>query len=360
MAKNENYISTMNASLFRELGDSLKITAKNPSLALFISKMIKYQKKAEKIREENEKNGLHVPSYIIASITNRCNLHCKGCYAIAHKRKLEQEMPANRWEELFNEAKQLGVSVIMLAGGEPFVRSEIIESAAKQKEIIFPVFTNGTLINDDNVNMLKRYKNIVPVLSIEGFESDTDSRRGFGVFESVKGVIDKIKNEDIFFGVSITVTSKNYDTVTDKSFISKLIQSGCRLFFFVEYVPVEEGTDELILENSERVRLGKQMEEFQAEYPGIFIAFPGDEEKFGGCLAAGRGFIHVSPSGRIEPCPFAPYSDKNIEEMSLKDALSSKLLEQIRQNHDKLTETKGGCALWTNKEWVQSIMDDAE
>jgi MoaA/NifB/PqqE/SkfB family radical SAM enzyme len=205
--------------------------------------------------------------------------------------------------------------------------------------------------------MIKKHKNIVPVISIEGFENDTDNRRGKGVYESVKNTIDKIRNKNIFFGVSITVTGKNYNTVTDEEFISKLINTGCKLFFFVEYVPIEEGTENLILSTDERIKLGKLMETLQGEFPGLFIAFPGDEEKFGGCLAAGRGFIHVSPSGRIEPCPFAPYSDININDMTLKDALNSKLLAEIRQNHDKLKETKGGCALWTNKEWVQSIIN---
>ena len=70
---------------------------------------------------------------------------------------------------------------------------------------------------------------------------------------------------------------------------------------------------------------------------------------------AGRGFVHVSPEGNLEPCPFAPYSDTNLRDLSLKDALQSELLKEIRQNHEKLTETKGGCALWENREWIDSL-----
>jgi MoaA/NifB/PqqE/SkfB family radical SAM enzyme len=94
------------------------------------------------------------------------------------------------------------------------------------------------------------------------------------------------------------------------------------------------------------------------KFNALFVAFPGDEDEFGGCLAAGRGFIHVSPSGSLEPCPFAPYSDRNILDMSLKRALRSPLLEKIRQNHDKLQETAGGCALWTEREWVSSLLSE--
>jgi MoaA/NifB/PqqE/SkfB family radical SAM enzyme len=98
----------------------------------------------------------------------------------------------------------------------------------------------------------------------------------------------------------------------------------------------------------------------QKRLRGLFIVFPGDEEVFGGCLAAGRGFIHISPSGRVEPCPFAPYSDANVRDVPLRDALASPLLATIRTNHDRLTETSGGCALWSQREWVQSLLPRAE
>ncbi|HEY5001279.1 MAG TPA: hypothetical protein VII15_05525, partial [Candidatus Cryosericum sp.] len=78
------------------------------------------------------------------------------------------------------------------------------------------------------------------------------------------------------------------------------------------------------------------------------------------CLAAGRGFIHVSPSGGVEPCPFAPYSDASVRGMSLRDALASPLLAAIRDNHDRVTETSGGCALWSQREWVRSLLAGEE
>jgi len=52
----------------------------------------------------------------------------------------------------------------------------------------------------------------------------------------------------------------------------------------------------------------------RAEMPGLFVAFPGDEDLYGGCLAAGRGFVHISPEGRLEPCPFSPFSDVSLKQ----------------------------------------------
>ncbi|NTV90811.1 MAG: radical SAM protein, partial [Clostridiales bacterium] len=41
---------------------------------------------------------------------------------------------------------------------------------------------------------------------------------------------------------------------------------------------------------------------------------------------------------------------------SLREALQSELLMKVRENHEKLNETAGGCALWDNREWVQSLL----
>ena len=56
------------------------------------------------------------------------------------------------------------------------------------------------------------------------------------------------------------------------------------------------------------------------------------------------------------PCPFAAYSDMNLQDVSLKMALQSKFLAQIREHHDELMETRGGCALWEKQEWVKTLL----
>jgi MoaA/NifB/PqqE/SkfB family radical SAM enzyme len=72
-------------------------------------------------------------------------------------------------------------------------------------------------------------------------------------------------------------------------------------------------------------------------------------------LSSGRGFIHISADGKLEPCPMAPYSDSDLNNMTLKEALKSKLLKEIRDHHNEL-ETKGSCTLNENKEWVENLI----
>jgi MoaA/NifB/PqqE/SkfB family radical SAM enzyme len=125
---------------------------------------------------------------------------------------------------------------------------------------------------------------------------------------------------------------------------------------FVEYSPVKEGTEGWVITEEQRANLLTTLESFRKDIGGVFVTFPGDEKQFGGCLSAGRGFIHVSSSGDLEPCPFAPFSDSNVRDMTLKDALQSQFLKAIRNNHEEMMETDGGCAVWKKREWVQSLI----
>ena len=62
----------------------------------------------------------------------------------------------------------------------------------------------------------------------------------------------------------------------------------------------------------------------RSEYADIiFLSFPGDEKALGGCLASGRGFFHIGSDGSAEPCPLSPFSDSNVAEMGVREALKS-------------------------------------
>jgi MoaA/NifB/PqqE/SkfB family radical SAM enzyme len=355
MKQQNNVNRLLNQAIRSMFRDAFYISLKNLKLAWFLFETINRQWKAERVRNKLERQGIHIPPFMIISITNRCNLACKGCYAQLQHRSQVGEISISKLRAIIEEGKELGISIVLLAGGEPLVRPEILEITKDHPELIFALFTNGLLSNEKLVKQFKAQKHVVPIISLEGLETQTDERRGNGVYEQGQQVMGRFKHNGIFYGVSITMTRINFAIVTGRQFIQGLINQGCKLFFFVEYIPVQTGTEDLILLGDQRQIIIDLMDEFRAKYPGLFIAFPGDEEQFGGCLAAGRGFIHISANGELEPCPFAPYTDTNLQDIPLKEALQSKLLEMIRENHGELKETQGGCALWQKREWLNSI-----
>ncbi len=356
MSEQNEFLNLMNKGIQQLVSDALKVSLLKPGLAYFIIRSIIWQKKATKRRQEWEEQGVHVPPFMIISVTNRCNLKCKGCYAIAHQRGALAEMDTAKLTEVIREARELGVSIILLAGGEPLTRPDLFEVTAQFPEIIFPVFTNGLLLNPETITNFKKQKNVLPILSMEGQRAETDERRGRGIYDHLVKIIGQNRQTSIFSGVSFTVTRSNFDILTDEDFIKPLIKLGSKIFFFIDYIPVQPGTEELELSAEQSRQMPEITERLRKRLPALFVSFPGDEEQFGGCLSSGRGFVHIAPDGSLEPCPFAPYSDVSLKDLPLKQALQSNFLKTIRDNHQKLSETKGGCALWDQRDWVRSLL----
>ena len=342
------------------LRDALQASLKNPGEFFFLMKYALASRRAYKTREEFEKNGKHIPPFLIASITTSCNLQCKGCYAIENhicRSNESGQLTAARWTEIFTEATQIGVGFILLAGGEPLMRREVLEEAAKMKSILFPVFTNGTLMDEEYKQLFRQNRNLIPVLSLEGDRVRTDLRRGEGTYNALIAAMDELKKNKVFFCASVTVTKENLPHVTGREFLDDLTAHGCKLVFYVEYTPVDQETRALALSDEERLKMDARLDELRKAYKNaIFISFPGDEKLTGGCLAAGRGFFHINPDGDAEPCPFSPYSDLNLKEHTLMDALDSALFRELNRDDYLLQEHEGSCLLFEKREEVQKIL----
>ena len=321
---------------------------------IFWAKTLRNQLMARARRKEQLREGIAVPPVAILSITSQCNLNCKGCYAKALNPVNTKELPLARIDRLFDEATECGTSVMVIAGGEPMMRKDVLHLAAGKRDMIFPVFTNGTLVDEASVNLFKENPNMIPVLSIEGNPVRTDNRRGYGTYSKVMEKAGSLQRNGVFYGLSITLTSGNFKEVMRPAFINQFYEMGCRLFFFVEYVPSSESDTSSCITAAQKKKLAALLDNMRLIFSALFIALPGEEEKYGGCLAAGRGFGHISSTGSLEPCPFAPWSDVNLHNTAYRSALQSVLLKRIRDDHNELGESRGGCALRENREWVES------
>lgn len=344
------------------LKDALHASIRNPKEILYLLKFSRYARKATKIRQEYEKNGQNIPAFLIASITSSCNLHCRGCYSRANN-ACNDEVPLNQlsdseWEDIFRQAKELGISFIVLAGGEPLLRKDVITTATDFPEILFPIFTNGTMLNDDYLKLFDDNRNLVPILSIEGDEEITDYRRGEGVYKKLVDSMELMKKNNVIFGASLTFTNKNMSSLVSNEFIDKLHDFGCKVVFFIEYVPVNGETKELAPSDEERELLLDNINRLRQEYSDmLFMSFPGDEKDSGGCLAAGRGFFHINSHGGAEPCPASPYSDINVKDASILEVLNSKLFKSLRDDGILMEDHNGGCVLFENKEKVERLLE---
>ncbi len=361
MTKEFDIQEYMTRGVERVVADAVRATLKNPKESAYMARFALASKAASKRRAQLEEAGEHVPPFLIASITSSCNLHCAGCYSRCNSATQDSEpvdqLSDQDWMNVFDEADDLGVSFILLAGGEPLLRRGVIEAAGKKPSILFPVFTNGTYMTEKYFEDFDKCRNLIPIMSIEGGKDATDNRRGEGVYDKLISNMDELKKRGIIFGASVTVTTENIKDVSSEAFISMLSDKGCKAVIFVEFVPVTEDSEHLAPGDDDRDYLKAEIMRLRESHPEmVFVSFPGDEKSSGGCIAAGRGFFHINSHGGAEPCPFSPYSDINVKETSLRDAMKSRLFLDLQKNGTLLDDHKGGCVLYEKRKQVEELL----
>ncbi len=344
--------------------DAMKATLKDPRESAFMLRFAAASRAASKKRMAAEEQGEHIPSYLIASITSRCNLHCAGCYSRCNHATVDtapvSQLTAEEWAKIFDEADEMGISFVLLAGGEPLLRRDVIEAAGKRQNILFPILTNGTFLDERYFDLFDRRRNLVPIMSIEGGREVTDARRGKGIYDTLIANMDEFHRRGLIFGASVTVTTENLHEVSSEAFLRNLSDRGCKAVIFVEFVPVMEESKELAPGEAEREYLRSEIARLREGHPEmVYISFPGDEKDSGGCVAAGRGFFHINSHGGAEPCPFSPYSDINVRDTSLREAMNSGLFLALRNNGHLLEDHIGGCVLYEKRELVETLLRES-
>jgi len=306
-------------------------------------------------RKYRNKDGLMVPVAITFSPTMRCNLSCTGCYACDYPR--DNELPLDTIDNMLGSAEKMGVFLVIVTGGEPLMRDGILELFQKHRRLLYLMVTNGTLLND-KVAKLIGHSNIIPVLSLEGSQEQTDARRGDGMHDQVKRAMSYLEDEGIVFGFSAMVTAENLDTISSDNFIDEMIGRGCAFGFYTEYIPIGSKADwDLVLESEEQKLFRQKILEFRENKPIAIVHLPDDEySPDGKCLAVANGCIHINAQGYVEPCPFAHFASDNIREKSLDEIFRSQFLAQIRSSGAIFRHGRIGCALTENMDILKDII----
>lgn len=286
----------------------------------------------QQLNESRAKHDCNVPWAILMDPTSACNLGCTGCWAAEYGDKLSLDLKT--LDDIITQGKELGTYMYVYSGGEPLVRKkDIITLCEKHDDCMFLAFTNATLIDEEFADEMLRVKNFVPAISIEGFEQETDDRRGQGTYQKVLRAMEILRQRKLIFGASVCYTSKNTEVVGSEAYFDDLIEKGCKFAWFFTYMPVGVGSPtELIATDKQREYMYHQIRQFRNTKPIFTIDFWNDGEYVNGCIAGGRNYLHINANGDVEPCAFIHYADTNIHESTLLDALKGPLFQQYRQN----------------------------
>lgn len=306
-------------------------------------------KRAKLLQEE----GIKTPFTILISPSMRCNLKCTGCYASNYSK--EDDIPYEEVDRIVKEARDLGIYFFIVLGGEPFFNKDMIKIYEKYNDMVFVPFTNGTLFNEELADKIKDLGNVLPMFSLEGFEEETDARRGEGIFKSVMNGMELLKERGVLFGVSSAVGRHNIDTVISDKFIDMLIEKGAKMSWYFIFMPVGENPDfNLMLTPKQRLKLGEGVRRIRSTKPYFAIDFFNDAPYVGGCIA-GKYYCHINSKEDVEPCIFAHFATDNLKGKPLVEAFKTDFFKELRNNQPYNENLLLPCMMIDNPEVIRNI-----
>lgn len=295
------------------------------------------------------KHQCNVPWAILLDPTSGCNLHCIGCWSAEYGNHLN--MNIDTLDNIITQGKELGIYFYIYSGGEPLVRKkDIITLCEKHKDCSFLAFTNGTLIDEKFAEEMLRVKNFVPAISVEGFREETDYRRGDGTFQAVEKAMETLRAKRLPFGISCCYTSKNTEVIASEKYFDYMIEKGAKFAWFFTYMPVgADAEPELLATAEERELMYHRIREYRESKPIFTMDFWNDGEYVKGCIAGGRRYLHINANGDVEPCAFIHYSDSNVYEKTILEALKSPLFMEYHKNQPFNANMLRPCPLLDNQ-----------
>ena len=308
------------------------------------------------------------PCTVVIEPTDRCNLNCPGCYA--KSTVSGSDLPYERLVEIVEQVVDMGVTLITVSGGEPFLRERservLTRLAERFNDHGFLVYTNGTLIDGEVAERLGEVGNVFPAISVEGFEHQTDARRGDGVYGQNRRVRELLAEAGVMTGFSATVTRHNAETIAGDAFIERRIEEGDLFGWFFLFQPIGRSPrPDLMVTAEQRAMLREAVYRWRQEERPIFLGdFWNDGPVVDGCIAGGKYYFHIYANGDISPCVFAPVTCGNIfdiiagrsEHKSLRDFVQNNpVFVAYRREQARITDRTRPCLLIDHPEAFRRI-----
>lgn len=323
----------------------------------FINSTVSWSAKRKELQDKYKIGS--IPWTILIDPTSRCNLKCTGCWAAEYNKS--DDLDYDTIDRIITEGKELGIYTYIYSGGEPTVRiRDLIKLAEKHDDCFFTCFTNGTLITEEIAKELARVGNFAPGISIEGFEEATDFRRGKGTFNKIIKGMEYLRKEGVMFGASACYHHYNYKDIGSEEFMDFLIDQGTYFMWLFTLMPIGKDADvDLCCRADEREYMYHKVRNYRKYKPLFTMDFWNDAEYVNGCIAGGRNYFHINANGDVEPCAFVHYSDTNIKNTSLIEALKSPLFKSYQSHQPFNCNHLRPCPILDNPEEITEMVHEA-
>ncbi len=172
------------------------------------SEHLRYRKAAGQAREARP--------VVVWNTTRRCNLACVHCYSSSDASCSDDELSGGEAREMIDDLARFGAPVLLLSGGEPLARPDIVELAAYASEagLRVALSTNGTLIDESWARRLRDAGVAYAGVSLDGLRETNDRFRGVeGAFDRALAGIRACRSVGLKVGLRYTMTGANVDDI---------------------------------------------------------------------------------------------------------------------------------------------------
>jgi len=262
------------------------------------------------------------------NVTNACQLKCRHCYRDAGERGLNELSPSEGLS-LIDEIAAAGFKILILSGGEPLMRPDILDliAHAKAKGMRPVLGTNGLLIDRAMARKLKSAGLARAGISLDSVHESVhdDFRQLPGAWRGTRAAMDICREEGLDFQVHTTVTTYNYEDVEKITDLAVTIGAKAHHIFFL--VRTGRGKDlPAVISKADYNKLLAKIIKKQAEVPielkpvcaPQFIPMTHEMKQTTrfqrGCLA-GISYCCILPNGEVHPCPYFPMPAGNVREV---------------------------------------------
>ena len=259
--------------------------------------------------ERRRKRGLpFFPAFLMLSVTNRCNLQCKGCWV--GQTRTPQQLSLAQMQGIVTTAQKYGSRFFGILGGEPLFHEEIFPLFQNNPRAYFQLYTNGVMLSDEVASRLANLGNVTPLISIEGFEDETRIRRGGDdIFaRSLAGLEASVK-AGLFTGVAASINKRNFAELVSTEYLNFLVKKGVHYIWYYIYRPCGSEPDfDNALDAEQILALRRFIVEERRRARIIIIDAYWDGRGKAVCPGAMGLSHHISPGGGVEFCPIVQFS----------------------------------------------------
>lgn len=170
---------------------------------------------------------------VIWNLIRRCNLTCKHCYSISADKDFSGELTTDEVFRVMDDLKAFKVPALILSGGEPLLRPDFFEIAARSKAlgIYTALSSNGTLIDEAMSRRVASADFDYVGVSLDGmWETHDKFRRMVGAFDKSLHAIRLCRDLGLKVGVRFTLTQDNFADLPE--LLELIEEEGVDRFYF--------------------------------------------------------------------------------------------------------------------------------